>query len=131
VAGFELLGPAALGAPWEVYVDEGIVTFADRARSGQPILFTQVPGSVRPYVQKLVTADTRRVRIAGLPGLLLRGEHAVLFDARGGGTRVQEARLARNTLMWERDGLLLRLEAEQPARELVRLARSVSSQAQR
>ncbi len=44
---------------------------------------------------------------------------------------MQEARLARNTLMWERDGLLLRLEAEQPARELVRLARSVSSQAQR
>ncbi len=38
---------------------------------------------------------------------------------------MQEARLAKNTLMWERDGLLLRLEAEQPVGELMRIARSV------
>ena len=132
VAGFELLRPAALGTPREVYVDAGVVTFAYRARSRRPILFTQVPGSAGRYVQKFVTRTTRRVRIAGRPGLLLRGPHAVFFDTRGGErTRMQEARLAKNTLMWERDGLLLRLEAEQPARELVRLARSVRPSAQR
>jgi hypothetical protein len=38
---------------------------------------------------------------------------------------MQETRLAKNTLLWERDGLLLRLEADQPADELVRIARSV------
>jgi hypothetical protein len=125
VAGFDLLRPAALGAPREVYIDQGVVTFAYRARSGRPILFTQVPGSAGPYVQKFVTADTRRVRIAGVPGLVLRGPHTVVFDARGGGTRVQAARLAKNTLLWERGGLLLRLEADQPLGELVRIARSV------
>ena len=129
IAGFALLRPAALGAPREVYVDDGVVTFAYRARSGKPILFTQVPGSAGRYVQKFVTESTRRVRIGGRPGLLLRGPHVVFFDDRGdsGGEDpgMQEARLAKNTLMWERDGLLLRLEAEQPARELVRLARSV------
>lgn len=124
-ARFALLRPAALGVPREVYVDEGVVTFVYRARSGRPILFTQVPGSAGRYVQKFVTQNTRRVRIAGAPGVLLRGPHAVLFDARGGGTRVQEARLAKNTLMWERDGLLLRLEGEQPPGELIRIARSV------
>ena len=124
-AGFDLLRPAALGPPREVYVDAGVVSFVYRARSGRPILFTQVPGSAGRYVQKFVTENTRRVRIAGAPGLLLRGPHAVFFDARGGGTRMQEARLAKNTLMWERDGLLLRLEGEQPAGELIRLARSV------
>ena len=126
-AGFDLLRPAALGAPREVYVDDGAVTFVYRARSGRPILFTQVRGSARPYVQKFVTADTRRVRIDGVAGLLLQGEHAVFFDdrGRGGATRVQEPRLAKNTLLWERDGLLLRLEADQPAGELVRIARSV------
>ena len=130
VAGFALLRPAALGAPREVYVDKGVVTFVYRARSGRPILFTQVPGSAGRYVQKFVTEDTRRVRIDGRPGLLLRGPHAVFFDPRGGGdARMQEARLAENTLMWERGGLLLRLEAEQPARELVRLARSVAGPA--
>jgi hypothetical protein len=125
-AGFALLTPAALGAPREVYVDEGVVTFVYRARSGRPILFTQVPGSAGPYVQKFVTADTRRVRIAGVPGLLLRGRHVVVFAPPGGGEpRVEEARLAKNTLLWERGGLLLRVEGEQPADELIRIARSV------
>jgi hypothetical protein len=125
-AGFALLRPSALGASSEVYVDAGVVTLLYRARSGAPILFTQVPGSAGRYVQKFVTADTRRVRIDGVPGLLLRGPHAVFFDPRGGGeTRVQEARLAKNTLMWERDGLLLRIEAAQPLGELLRIARSV------
>jgi len=102
------------------------VTFVYRARSGRPILFTQVPGSTSRYVQKFVTEDIRRVRIDGAPGLLLRGPHAVFFDPRGGGdARVQEARLAKNTLMWERRGLLLRLEGEPPAGELIRLAGSV------
>jgi hypothetical protein len=124
LAGFELLRPSALGAPREAYVDDGAVTFVYRARSGAPILFTQVQGSAKPYVQKFVTADTRRVRINGVPGLLLQGEHAVFFDD-GGRTRMQETRLAKNTLLWERDGLLLRLEADQPPDELVRIARSV------
>ena len=125
LAGFDLLRPAALGAPAEVYVDDGVVTFTYRARSGRPILFTQVPGSAGRYVQKLVRVNTRRVRIAGAPGLLLRGPHVVFFDRGGARPRMQEARLAKNTLMWERDGLLLRLEAEQPVGELVRIARSV------
>jgi hypothetical protein len=50
---------------------------------------------------------------------------AAAFDARGGGTRVQEARLAKNTLMWERGELLLRLEADLPVGELLRIAGSV------
>ncbi len=126
LAGFDLLRPAALGAPREAYVDDGAVTFVHRARSGRPILFTQVQGSAQPYVRKFVTAGTRRVRIDGVPGLLLQGAHAVFFDDRGRGTtRVQEPRLAKNTLLWERDGLLLRLEADQPGDELVRIARSV------
>jgi hypothetical protein len=125
IAGFDLRRPAALGPPREVYVDAGVVTFLYRARGGAPMLFTQVPGSTGPYVQKFVTEDTRRVRVDGVPGLLLRGPHAVFFDARGAATGVQEARLAKSTLMWERDGLLLRLEAEQPLGELLRIARSV------
>ena len=120
-----LVRPRTLGAPAEVYVDRDAVTFVYRARSGRPILFSQVPGSTRRYVQKLVTARTRRVRVGGRPGLLLRGRHVVLFDRPGGGMAVAEPRLAKNTLLWERGRLLLRLEAEQPAGELLRIARSV------
>jgi hypothetical protein len=125
LAGHDLLRPLALGVPAEVYVDGDVVAFVYRARSGGPILFTQVPGSTRRYIEKFVTARTQRVQIGGRPGLLLRGRHVVMFEARGGDTRLQESRLAKNTLMWERGELLLRLEADQPVGELLRIARSV------
>jgi hypothetical protein len=122
---YALVAPAALGAPAEVYVDRDVVAFVYRTRSGAPLLFLQVPGSTQRYIQKLVTQRARRVQVAGGPGLLLRGPHTVLFDRPGGGTVVAESRLAKSTLLWERGHLLLRLEAEQPAGELLRLARSV------
>jgi hypothetical protein len=125
VVDYDLVRPAALGAPAGVYVDGDAVTFVYRARSGRLILFAQVPGSTRRYVEKFAAARTQRVRVAGRPGLLLRGPHVVLFATPGGGTVVSEARLAKNTLLWERGALLLRLEAEQPAGELLRIARSV------
>ena len=56
-------------------------------RSGRPILFTQVPGSAGRYVQKFVTETRGACGSAARPGLLLRGPHAVFFDAarrRGG-----------------------------------------------
>lgn len=125
-AGVRLLYPAALGSPREIYADRGgVVTVLYRARSGRPILFSQIPGSARGFVQKFVTSDTQRVRIAGAPGLLLQGDHGVIFAARGGSARYEPPRLAKSTLMWERDGLLLRLEADQPLGELVRIAGSV------
>jgi hypothetical protein len=124
-AGYALVRPAALGTPAEVYVDGDAVTFVHRARSRRPILFTQVPGSTRRFIRKFTTGRTRRVRIGGRPGLLLRGRHVILFERPGGGTIVAEPRLARNTLLWERGALLLRIEAEQPPGELLRIARSV------
>jgi hypothetical protein len=126
VAGYDLVRPAALAAPAEVYANGNAVTLVYRARSGRPILFTQVPGSARRYVEKFTTSRTRRVQVDGRPGLLLRGRHVVLFDRPGGGDPVVvEPRLAKNTLLWERGELLLRIEAEQPAGELLRIARSV------
>ena len=50
LVGHDLLRPRALGAPAEVYVDGDVAAFVYRARSGRPILFTQVPGSTRRYV---------------------------------------------------------------------------------
>lgn len=128
VVGYDLVRPVALGVPAEVYVEGDAVTFVYRAARSHPpgpILFTQVPGSTQRYIQKFVTERARRVQVAGRPGLLLRGRHVVLFDRPGGGTVVAESRLAKNTLLWERGDLLLRVEAEQPSGELLRIARSV------
>ena len=107
------------------------MTFVYRARSG-PADPLHAGAGQRPALR----AEVRHRRhAAGADrrgaGLLLQGQHAVFFDdrGRGGATRVQEPRLAKNTLLWERDGLLLRLEADQPAGELVRIARSRATDA--
>ena len=123
-AGFALRWPTALGAPNEVYVDRGAVTFVYGERSGSLVLFQQVPGSAVPYIQKLAR-QFRRVDVAGVRGLLVTGEHVTIFDQRPGGLRQEPSRLAKSTLLWERDGLLLRVEADLPEGELLRIARSV------
>jgi hypothetical protein len=123
-AGFELRSPATLGTPDEVYIDRGAVTFVYGERSGRLILFQQVPGSARPYVEKLAQSF-ERVHVDGVPGLLVKGPHVTIFDQRPGGHREEPSRLAKTTLLWERHGLLLRLEADLPGKELLRIARSV------
>lgn len=125
IAGYELARPDALGTPAEVYADGDAVTFVYRARSGDPILLTQVPGSMRRFIQKFTAGRTRRVQVAGEPGLLLRGRHVVMFERPRRAAIVAEPRLAKNTLLWERGELLLRIEAEQPHGELLRIARSL------
>jgi hypothetical protein len=122
-AGFELLRPTALGSPGGVYLDRGAVTFTYGA--GHPILFTQVRGTAEPYVSKLTTAGARRVEVGGAPGLVIEGRHVVIFKPPGRPPREAPSRLAATAVLWERDGRLLRLEGERPARELLRIARSV------
>lgn len=122
--GFELRRPTALGAPDDVYIDRGAVTFLYRRSSGRPILFQQVPGSAGLYIRKFARAF-ERVDVGGVQGLLVRGQHVTVFDQRPGGRREEPSRLAKTTLVWERDGLLLRLEADLPGEELLRIARSL------
>lgn len=122
-AGFELRRPAALGAPDAVYSDRGAVTFTYGVT--RPVLFTQVRGTARPFVSKLVTRTSERVDISGASGLVIEGDHVVIFKPSRGAIRDSPSRLAATTVLWERDGLLLRLEGERPPSELVRIARSV------
>lgn len=124
-AGFPLRRPAALGAPDEVYLDRGVITFLYRTRGARPLLFSQVRGSTGPFIQKLTVESARRVTISGAPGLIIRGPHVVRFEQPGRGGRDAPARLAATTVLWEPGPLLLRLEGERPAAELLRIARSV------
>lgn len=124
-AGFRLRRPAALGAPEEVYMYRGAVTCVYRMTTGRLIHFQQVRGSTAPYIRKYARTF-RRVDVAGAPGLLVKGPHVMLYDQRPGGPREQASRLAKTALLWERDGLLLRLEADLPENEMLRIARSVT-----
>jgi undecaprenyl diphosphate synthase len=138
---FRLLLPARLGRPDEVYRSEaapgGQVALVWRARPGLPraaetglgALLTEVRGSgTRDFVRKLLGPGSRAepVSVAGHPGLWLTGApHGLGYlDARGI-IRAETLRLAGDTLIWERNGLVLRLESALSKRDAIALGASL------
>ena len=130
LAGSELLLPEALQAPDRVYAGsssrDGGVVLVYLARPGLPsmggtgvgLVLTEVPGSVKsayfrggtPAVEEVRVGDGRGywVQAGGLPSPAHR-----TGDMPG------------NVLFWERGGLALRLAADLPKEEMVRIASSV------
>jgi hypothetical protein len=120
-AGFTPRLPAALAAPDRAYVLQGIVTYVYDAPH---LLLAQARGGfdAGPVLQKILSVDdtARGVRVRGVPGLWLPGSHAYAWsDATGPLVRSGSA------LIWERGGLVLRLEGARSLREALAVARSV------
>jgi Domain of unknown function (DUF4367) len=134
VAG-ELLLPETLGKPDEVYAgkppDEEGVTLVYGARSGLPplgntgigLVLTEVPGGVEsayfPEGER-PEAGLQRVQVGGKPGYWVPAGRGVPSPIGR-----SEARLHGSILLWEQEGVALRLEAEIPKQEAIRIAESV------
>ena len=140
-APFTVLVPRALGAPDAVRVTAPaagptVVSLLYAPRSGLAptrvadlgLLVTQFRGSVvTEFLGKLAGTGTRveRVSVDQEPAIWLEGEpHFVFFRDPGGAIAEDTLRLSGNTLLWERDGLLLRLEGRLTRDEALRLATS-------
>ena len=134
VAG-KLLLPETLGQPDEIYAgkppnEEG-VTLVYGARSGLPplgdtgigLVLTESPGDVgSAYFRegKRPEAGLQRARVGGKPGYWVpagRGVSSLAGRA--------ESRLHGSVLLWEQEGVALRLEADIPKQEAIRIAGSV------
>ena len=124
---------AGYDEPDAVYVRDfppgGLVSLLYGSEEEVRLLLTAFRGSSAPeLVKKVLGAETRieQVVVGGELGYWIEGApHAVVFrDARG---RLVEDRyrLARNVLLWERRGLLLRLEGEIERDEALRIAESL------
>jgi hypothetical protein len=78
------------------------------------VILTQFRGESTPFVQKRVGPGTRveYLLVNGRQGIWIEGRnHVVMFRDEFG--QVQERpRLARNVLLWEREGVTLRLEGD-------------------
>jgi hypothetical protein len=116
---FTVLVPAALGRPEQVFFANappgGRVTFLYPRKDSRPrLLITEFRGSqTRTFLEKLLGPGARaeRVRVGGAPGVWLSGRpHAFIYADRGGVIRTEQMRLAGNVLLWERDGVVFRLE---------------------
>jgi hypothetical protein len=136
----EVLVPTALGPPDAAYVAEepyGLrLTLVYEPGPGVPespytgvgILIGEFvgEGAVR-FVEKMVAAGTQveALRVGPYPALWIEGgPHAVLFD---GETQVFEdrGRLAGNTLLVERNDVLVRIEGEMSRERAIEIAESL------
>jgi hypothetical protein len=125
--------PRKAGRPDAVYLlrfpPGGQVSFVWGSPSRPRLLFSQFRGSrTGEFIEKLVTIGTKveRVSVDGEPGYFLSGEPHQFNYLDAEGQVIQESiRLAGNTLLWEHDGLVLRLEGDFDKRDALALARSV------
>jgi hypothetical protein len=137
-AHFAVAVPRALGTPDAVYVSAGgVVSLAYAPRPGLPrdgptglgLLVTELRATGIPeYVAKTAGPRTRveQVQVGGARGVFLSGEpHELLLEQPGRMVRPLPARLAGNTLAFERGDLVLRLEAGFDREQALVLARSL------
>ncbi len=137
-AGFSVSVPSALGAPDAIYVSAGgIVSLAYRprpglrrdAQTGLGVLVTQLRASgLTTYIGKTAGPGTvvERVRVRGASGVFLSGEpHELLLEQPGRDVRPLPARLAGNTLAFERGDLVIRLEGRFDREQALALARTL------
>jgi len=130
---FAVRVPAALAAPDRVYLARtppgGRVTLVYAARPGRPrLIVTQFRGSrTRAFLEKSVGPGTtvQRLRVGRAPGAWLAGRpHGFVYADAHGVIREEDTRLAGNVLVWERDGVVLRLEGRLTRARALRFARS-------
>ena len=144
-AGFAVVVPTdpALGTPDEIYLRSAgaatQVSFVYRSRPGIPVspqagisaLVSEIAGGAvdEQFFGKVLDRNTTldKVTIDGQPGFWIQGQPHFFFYTAGVAGRVeQEAlRLAGNTLIWQRNGLLVRLEAQVDEPTALRIAGSL------
>lgn len=125
-------------APDEIYLrrgGNGQVSFVYAARPGLPAgptghgaLVTQFRGVLdTTFIGKGVGPGSKieNVRVGDAPGVWIEGEAHLFFYRDGAGNIVQETlRLAGNTLLWQRESTLMRLEAQVGRQRALEIATS-------
>lgn len=136
-AGFPVVFPRALGPPNRVVLagtgDDALVTLAWGGRprfpaadqTGYAVLLTEFRARPLDDLVKKVTeaAQVVPVVVDGEQGYWVDGPHAVFLE-RDGAIVEDRPRLSASSLLWTRDGVLLRLEADVTLAQAVRLAES-------
>lgn len=108
-APFEIHLPAALGEPKEVLVENGRVV--SLVYDGMRL--DEFDGALSPVMAKIIGADgVEQVTVGGVDGLWVGKPHAVYYIDENGQHWSQGPRLAGSTLIWQRDGVTLRLEGD-------------------
>jgi hypothetical protein len=132
-APFDIVVPGDPGQPDGVFFDAaapagGQVAFVWTRPGRRPLLLTQIAALPEPVVGKAAGAGTRveELEIDGEPAFWLSGApHEFAFITPHHEFRTERLRLAGNTLIWNRDGVLLRLEGADFKARALQIAHSV------
>jgi hypothetical protein len=129
---FHVVVPEDPGPPDAVWLDRaapgGQVAFVWDLGRRRPLLLTQIAALPEPVVGKAAGPGTRieELTVAGEPGFWLSGApHEFGFLSPDGVFHVGRLRLAGDTLIWNRKGVLLRLEGAPSKERALQIARSV------
>ncbi len=122
--GFPVLVPGALGSPDEIYVDRAEIAWLvyspgdDLPRTdetGIGALIGQFEATIDDAIlakQAFGGVQVEAVKVAGVDGFWLsEGPHQLYYLDENGRPRQDLTRLAGNTLLWERDGIVYRVES--------------------
>lgn len=125
LVGFAPLVPSELGPP------DGIEVSADRrvlsmtwGSGPDTVRLDQFADRLSPYFLKKVHGSFEATTVDGAPAAWFPEPHEVAVLDEQGRERVESARLAGRTLVWERDGTTLRLEGELTRDRAVEIAGS-------
>ena len=138
---FDVLVPAELGAPDEVYyqefVSDGQISLVYRERDDLPgargtrvgAIVTQFEADFldQEFYQKFPPrrAAVQEVEVAGVRGVWIDRPHAIIFRGADGTVDTEDARLSGPSLIWEKDGIVYRLESTLPLNRAVTVAESL------
>lgn len=125
---FEIAVPAKLGAPDQVLLIDGapprVVSLIYR---GGAVRLDEFDGSLdfAMYKKLLGSGGMAWTQVNGEPAIWVDRPHEVVYVDRDGAFRQESARLSGKTLIWQRDGVTLRLEGDFSEAEALELAASV------
>jgi hypothetical protein len=138
---FTVMAPTGLGPPAKAYVGEPIadaVTLVwppspqtpEVAGSGVGLLLTEYPGSVdRFLLEKRLdpTTSVDVVNVGEVAGYWISGgRHELFYVGPDGQGRPDTTRLAGNTLIWSKDGVVFRMESSLDPAAAVHIASGVA-----
>jgi len=121
-----LLHPAALGTPDRVFERGALVTLA-YGRPTPSWLVMEVIAPSELLLDKIVMtgAHVRRLTVNGQPGVWVEGPQELIYVPRGNEPQVEEPRLSGNSLIWEQDGVAVRIETTHGLAEALEIAASM------
>ena len=121
-----LLHPGALGVPDRVFRRDALVTLAYGKRAPTWLVMEVVAPS-QLLLEKIVMtgAHVRRLTVNGQQAVWVEGPQELIYVPQGNEPQVEEPRLSGNSLIWEQDGVAVRIETTRGLAEALKVAESM------